>query len=633
MLFGNGSLSDALPEKEQDLALLPKISPWGATFLRNLKDFFLFRDWPRLFDYRRYEGWRTAYVNTKPAWSHIRESWHGHLFVISVFFALWTLPFPLFRQAPVLEDPLQHAEIKYYPLSDYLPAVNDRAPRKHSAAKADPVYAKQEIISVRPNPESTRQTIITPPNIKLPQDVPLPNIAIWTAEPVPPPVSVPSSRTPLIFPAARPEVIQPPVDPSKLQARLRDPNLPVTPVEPAVDPSRLRDRLRNPDPPVTAVAPAASVNSLRSRQRDLGPQASAVQPAANADALRRRPGALNVGNLNPEVVPPAPALPLAPQRATGFAGATQAQAVPPQPNVAAVPAGGRAGGGLGTAQAQAVPPQPVMSAVSGTGGKATGQIIALSVQPADVRGPIRVPAGNRSGEFAAGPSGKPSATGAPGGSDSPDGAGTGAGNPARPASGPEGIYVGAPAPGTPTSPVAGPSKPEPPKEFAKIFARPSLADIARQAASMPAPAPDLPSAPSDAMARKVFAGKRYYSLTLNMPNLTSVTGSWVIRFAELKDTHDGIAIGAPIAMNKVDPAYPQELVHDRVEGTVALYAVIHSDGTVGEIRVLRGVDRLLDASAVRALAGWRFQPGTKNGAAIDLEAVVEIPFRLVSLTR
>jgi protein TonB len=133
-----------------------------------------------------------------------------------------------------------------------------------------------------------------------------------------------------------------------------------------------------------------------------------------------------------------------------------------------------------------------------------------------------------------------------------------------------------------------------------------------------------------AMADNVFGSKRYYALTLNMPNLNSATGSWVVRFAELNDKHDGIPVLAPAAASKLDPIYPAELVHERVQGTVTLYAVIHRDGSVSEIRVLRSVDKLLDYSAMRALAGWRFQPGMKNGAAVDLEAIVDIPFHLKS---
>jgi periplasmic protein TonB len=76
----------------------------------------------------------------------------------------------------------------------------------------------------------------------------------------------------------------------------------------------------------------------------------------------------------------------------------------------------------------------------------------------------------------------------------------------------------------------------------------------------------------------------------------------------------------------VHPAYPTDLMRERVEGTVVLYAVIHTDGSVGAVRVLHGVDERLDSNARVALEKWRFRPGTKNGSAVDIEAVVQIPF-------
>jgi periplasmic protein TonB len=113
-----------------------------------------------------------------------------------------------------------------------------------------------------------------------------------------------------------------------------------------------------------------------------------------------------------------------------------------------------------------------------------------------------------------------------------------------------------------------------------------------------------------------------------MPNLSSTTGSWIIRFAELKQSHDDVAIAAPAVLKKVDPAYPAELIRDKVEGTVILYAIIHSDGSIGEIKVLSSLEEKLDESAAKALARWKFAPGMKNGQAIDLEAVVQIPFKV-----
>jgi TonB family protein len=54
--------------------------------------------------------------------------------------------------------------------------------------------------------------------------------------------------------------------------------------------------------------------------------------------------------------------------------------------------------------------------------------------------------------------------------------------------------------------------------------------------------------------------------------------------------------------------------------------VIRKDGTVGEVKVLRGVEEKLDESARVALLRWKFHPATKNGSAVDLETVVQIPF-------
>jgi TonB family protein len=64
-----------------------------------------------------------------------------------------------------------------------------------------------------------------------------------------------------------------------------------------------------------------------------------------------------------------------------------------------------------------------------------------------------------------------------------------------------------------------------------------------------------------------------------------------------------------------------------VQGTLMLSAVIRSDGSVGEVCILRGVDDPLDAYASAALSRWRFRPATRNGDPVALQTVVMIPFR------
>ena len=156
-------------------------------------------------------------------------------------------------------------------------------------------------------------------------------------------------------------------------------------------------------------------------------------------------------------------------------------------------------------------------------------------------------------------------------------------------------------------------------------AQPSIRD---RAAPAPPPPVSYDDDPDRSIEQRVFGKRRYYSLIMNMPNLTSATGSWIIRFAELKQSDDKTPLVAPVALSKVDPAYPPDVLRDHVEGKVTLYAVIRADGTVDDIRVLDSLDSRLDANAVRALSAWHFRPGTKNGEAVAVEAVVEIPFRM-----
>jgi periplasmic protein TonB len=78
----------------------------------------------------------------------------------------------------------------------------------------------------------------------------------------------------------------------------------------------------------------------------------------------------------------------------------------------------------------------------------------------------------------------------------------------------------------------------------------------------------------------------------------------------------------------VDPKYIAAAAAERVEGTVRLAAVIRKDGRVDAITLLRHLDDRLDRSSEEALARWEFQPAFRDGRAVEVDAVFEIPFRL-----
>ena len=87
-------------------------------------------------------------------------------------------------------------------------------------------------------------------------------------------------------------------------------------------------------------------------------------------------------------------------------------------------------------------------------------------------------------------------------------------------------------------------------------------------------------------------------------------------------------MAAPQVIKKVDPCYSADAHWERVEGTVLVYAVIRTDGGVGDVVVMRSLAPKIDDRAIAALQNSRFQPARKGGQPVPVEALVEIPFRL-----
>jgi TonB family protein len=119
-------------------------------------------------------------------------------------------------------------------------------------------------------------------------------------------------------------------------------------------------------------------------------------------------------------------------------------------------------------------------------------------------------------------------------------------------------------------------------------------------------------------------------MQIDMPNLNSATGSWILSFTELRtdpNAPPSSDLNGPAPIRKVDPRYPPTLINEHVEGEVVLYAVIRRDGSVDSIQLVRGLDDELDKNALNALSQWKFRPATRQGEPVELEAIIHIPFR------
>jgi TonB family protein len=90
---------------------------------------------------------------------------------------------------------------------------------------------------------------------------------------------------------------------------------------------------------------------------------------------------------------------------------------------------------------------------------------------------------------------------------------------------------------------------------------------------------------------------------------------------------DGVA--APSVTYKVQPSYTPEAKAAKIQGTVAITAVVNAQGRADDIQVTRSLDPGLDANAVAALSQWLFKPGTKDDQPVDVAVTIEINFRLL----
>ena len=566
--------------------LLVELEPWHRVFLRNLQDLFRFRrKAPLWLVSRPGEFWPDVFVPERMPWTQFLQSGLGHIFVIVLLWAssmLWP------QRPQIVERPVfRSSDVVYYDAKEYLAPLDTGGAHAPSPQKGEPAHAAQPIISVPPEADNRTQTIVAPPKLKLDHDVPLPNVvALGRPTPTIPTATMAGSPSALKLPLMSESVVAP--APEVKTSIKQAPTL-----------------------TQTVVAPAPEVNGAISRRDVHAPQPAIVEPPREvADAGSRKLTDINIGHS--QVVAPAPQLPMGEQRAV--------------PNLAP---GGNSGGAV-------VPPPPSMQ--GGGGASGDGRLIALNLHPAAPTGPVDVPAGNRRGTFAATPEGKPGAAGTPDiPADSHQGAaagigrGQGSGNAAGSggnANGvPPGLFVGAsPKPGS-TSAVAGSS------QGTSTSASPDATLLAKatppRVSAVPSRSAELPANAESELERKVFGDRKSYAMTLNVPNLNSAGGSWVMHFVELKDAVKPGELVYPSATQQVDPGYPLELMKQNVQGTVILSAVIRGDGSVGEVRVLRGIDDRLDQYASAALSRWRFRPASRNGDPVALQTVVMIPFRPV----
>lgn len=85
---------------------------------------------------------------------------------------------------------------------------------------------------------------------------------------------------------------------------------------------------------------------------------------------------------------------------------------------------------------------------------------------------------------------------------------------------------------------------------------------------------------------------------------------------------------SPRARLQAAPLYPFEAKREGLSGEVVVEFLVDETGRVLEPRVVRSTHRIFEASSLRAVAKWKFEPGRREGRVVRFRMAVPVVFNL-----
>jgi hypothetical protein len=123
-----------------------------------------------------------------------------------------------------------------------------------------------------------------------------------------------------------------------------------------------------------------------------------------------------------------------------------------------------------------------------------------------------------------------------------------------------------------------------------------------------------------------FQGRFVYTIVVPIENLPDYSGDWILWFAEQEQKPgDSPLMRAPIPLRKLEPVETL-LPGARTEFRIQIAAVIRKDGKIDEISLLRNTGPMFAQAVIQDVASWEFKPATRDGAPVDVDVILEIPF-------
>lgn len=137
-------------------------------------------------------------------------------------------------------------------------------------------------------------------------------------------------------------------------------------------------------------------------------------------------------------------------------------------------------------------------------------------------------------------------------------------------------------------------------------------------------------APGEVVPEKSNVTRTRVNITRPIPNVTNdMPREEIFKAVEQMPQFPG---GEAALIKYIDSHinYPPMAAQNKVQGRVILQFVVEKDGSIGEVKVVRSVDKDLDAEAVRLVKTLsKFIPGRQNGQAVSVWYTLPITFKLL----
>ena len=112
--------------------------------------------------------------------------------------------------------------------------------------------------------------------------------------------------------------------------------------------------------------------------------------------------------------------------------------------------------------------------------------------------------------------------------------------------------------------------------------------------------------------------------------LLALVAGGALAYAQEQIYKPGGDVGYPSLLRQEQPKYSDAARLAGLQGTVEVEAVVKSDGTVGDVKVVKSLDSALglDDAAVAATKHWLFKPAMKGGVPVATYVTIILEFRL-----